>query len=98
MAEEGCVDNALGICQNGHHGYQDVIRLRNAHEGMRNHVYLEKAKFLAPAQTKPEYELMYNGSIPAMKAGSESVKGELYEVDDETLKNLDVLEEVNAEL
>lgn len=67
-------------------------------QGMRNHVYLEKAKFLGPAQTGPEYELMYNGSIPAAKAGKETVKGELYEVDDETLASLDVLEEVNEKL
>jgi gamma-glutamylcyclotransferase (GGCT)/AIG2-like uncharacterized protein YtfP len=67
-------------------------------QGMRNHQYLEKAKFLGQAQTKPEYELMYNGSIPAMKAGTEAVKGELYEADDEALKGLDVLEEVNASL
>jgi len=67
-------------------------------QGMRNHQYLEKAKFLGTAQTKPEYELLYNGSIPAVKAGSESIKGELYEADEETLKGLDVLEEVNADL
>lgn len=67
-------------------------------QGMRNHVYLEKAKFLGAAQTKPEYELLYNGSIPAVKAGHEAVHGELYEVDDATLASLDVLEEVNSKL
>ncbi len=65
---------------------------------MRNHVYLEKAQFLGEGQTKPEFELLSNGSIPAMKAGTESVKGELYEVDEETLKGLDVLEEVSSSL
>ena len=67
-------------------------------KGMRNHVYLEKAKFLEVGQTAPEYELMYNGSIPAARAGSESIKGELYEVDDETLASLDILEEVSNRL
>lgn len=67
-------------------------------KGMRNHVYLEKATFLKEAQTAPEYELMYNGSIPAARAGSEPIKGELYEVDDETLTGLDVLEEVSSRL
>jgi len=67
-------------------------------KGMRNHVYLEKATFLGEASTKPEYELLSNGSIPAMRAGSEPVKGELYEVDEETLKSLDMLEEVNSDL
>lgn len=67
-------------------------------QGMRNHVHLEKAKFVGPAETKPEYELLYNGSIPAMRAGSESVKGELYEVDEATLSGLDVVEDVTANL
>ena len=67
-------------------------------KGMRNHVYLEKAKFLEAAETSPEYELMYNGSIPATRAGNEPIKGELYEVDDETLAGLDVLEEVSSRL
>jgi gamma-glutamylcyclotransferase (GGCT)/AIG2-like uncharacterized protein YtfP len=67
-------------------------------QGMRNHQYLEKAKFLGAAQTEAEYELMYNGSIPAAKAGSESIKGELYDVDDEILASLDVLEEVSSKL
>jgi gamma-glutamylcyclotransferase (GGCT)/AIG2-like uncharacterized protein YtfP len=67
-------------------------------KGMRNHVYLERAQFLGEATTAPQYELMTNGSIPAMKDGKETVKGELYEVDDETLQSLDVLEEVNTKL
>lgn len=67
-------------------------------QGMRNHQYLEKAKLLGRFQTKPEFELMYNGSIPAARAGSEPIWGELYEADDATLASLDVLEEVNAQL
>lgn len=67
-------------------------------KGMRNHKYLEKAKLLGRFQTKPEFELMYNGSIPAAKAGSEALWGELYEADDATLASLDVLEEVNDKL
>jgi gamma-glutamylcyclotransferase (GGCT)/AIG2-like uncharacterized protein YtfP len=67
-------------------------------DGMRNHQYLEKAKLLGRFQTKPEFELLYNGSIPAAKAGKESIWGELYEVDDTTLAGLDVLEEVNEKL
>jgi gamma-glutamylcyclotransferase (GGCT)/AIG2-like uncharacterized protein YtfP len=67
-------------------------------KGMRNHVYLEKAQFVGEAATAPQFELMSNGSIPAMRDGKEAVKGELYEVDEETLKGLDVLEEVNSKL
>src|SRR4030042_4345496 len=67
-------------------------------QGMRNHLHLEKATFIGPAKTKPEFELMYNGSVPAARPGSESIVGEAYEVDDETLKNLDVVEEVSGQL
>lgn len=67
-------------------------------KGMRNHVYLEKATFLEEGSTAAEYELMYNGSIPAARAGSEPIRGELYEVDDATLAGLDVLEEVSSRL
>jgi gamma-glutamylcyclotransferase (GGCT)/AIG2-like uncharacterized protein YtfP len=66
--------------------------------GMRNHAYLEKATLVGPASTKPEFELMYNGSIPAARAGSEAIVGELYEVTDEVLSTLDVLEEVSTKL
>lgn len=67
-------------------------------QGMRNHQYLEKSTLKGSVDTKPEYELVTNGSIPAAKNGSEAIKGELYEVDDETLASLDVLEEVDADL
>lgn len=67
-------------------------------KGMRNHIYLEKAQFVGEAVTEPKFELMSNGSIPAMRDGTEAVKGEIYEVDEETLNGLDVLEEVNSKL
>lgn len=67
-------------------------------QGMRNHAYLEKATLIGPATTKPEFELMYNGSIPAARPGSEAIVGELYEVSDEVLATLDVLEEVSSKL
>jgi gamma-glutamylcyclotransferase (GGCT)/AIG2-like uncharacterized protein YtfP len=67
-------------------------------QGMRNHSYLEKATFVGPASTKPEFELQYNGSIPAAREGSEPIKGEVYEVDEATLLTLDVLEEVSDKL
>jgi gamma-glutamylcyclotransferase (GGCT)/AIG2-like uncharacterized protein YtfP len=67
-------------------------------QGMRNHAYLEKAKFVGAAQTKPEFELLYNGSIPAAKPGNESITGELYEAEDDILAGLDVLEEVSSQL
>lgn len=66
--------------------------------GMRNHAHIESATFVAEAQTPPAYELMFNGSIPAARAGNESIRGELYEVDDVMLAGLDVLEEVSSRL
>lgn len=67
-------------------------------QGMRNHQYLTGAKLVGRFQTQPEFELMYNGSIPAAKAGKEAIWGELYEADDGTLASLDVLEEVSVQL
>ena len=68
-------------------------------QGMRNHSYMEKGTFIGPAQTKPEYDLMSNGSIPlAREGGADSVKGELYEVDDALLSELDEVEGVAADL
>jgi gamma-glutamylcyclotransferase (GGCT)/AIG2-like uncharacterized protein YtfP len=67
-------------------------------KGMRNHSYLEKATFIGEASTKPVFELMYNGSIPAARDGSESIKGELYEVTNELEASLDVIEEVSTKL
>jgi len=91
------VDNDLGICQNGPMS-KLLFVYGTLMQGMRNHQYLEKAKFIGSAQTKPEYELLSNGSIPAAKPGNESIKGELYEADDEVLAGLDVLEEVDTNL
>jgi gamma-glutamylcyclotransferase (GGCT)/AIG2-like uncharacterized protein YtfP len=67
-------------------------------KGMRNESYLEKAQFIGEKATKPEYELLYNGSIPAARKGKDVLKGELYEVDDDTLARLNVLEEVDSRL
>ncbi|HXV26633.1 MAG TPA: gamma-glutamylcyclotransferase family protein [Candidatus Paceibacterota bacterium] len=67
-------------------------------QGMRNHSYLESAKFLGTVQTPPEYELWTNGSIPAVRKGSEPVKGELYEVDDSIIASLDQVEDVTGKL
>jgi gamma-glutamylcyclotransferase (GGCT)/AIG2-like uncharacterized protein YtfP len=66
--------------------------------GMRNHTYLEKARFIEEARTPADYELLFNGSIPAARSGSESIKGELYEVEDGVLDTLDVVEEISSKL
>ena len=67
-------------------------------QGMRNHSYLEGATFVGPVETKPEYELVTNGSIPAARSGAGTVKGEVYEVSEELLTKLDAVEEVSSDL
>jgi len=68
-------------------------------QDQRNHEYLKDAQFLGAAETEPKYELTTNGSIPAVKeGGTDTIKGELYEVDEQQLKTLDVLEEVDTQL
>jgi len=68
-------------------------------QGMRNHSYMEKGKFIGSTQTKNGYELMYNGSIPAAReGGSDAIKGEMYEVEDEVLDQLDIIEGVQVDL
>lgn len=60
-----------------------------------NHDLLQGAKFLGEFQTKPEYTLYDLGAFPGMVEGGEtSVHGEVYEVNQETLKSLDWLEGV----
>jgi gamma-glutamylcyclotransferase (GGCT)/AIG2-like uncharacterized protein YtfP len=90
------VDNHVWIWHNA--GMATLFVYGTLMKGMRNHIYLEKAQFLGEGTTQPVFELLSNGSIPAMRDGSEAVKGELYEVDEETLKSLDMLEEVSSEL
>ena len=59
-------------------------------QGEYNNILLENAKFKGMFSTVPEYELRNFGVFPGlMSNGSTSVKGEVYEVDDETLTYLD---------
>lgn len=60
-----------------------------------HHTTIAHARFVRPAETRPEYELVQIDYYPAMLPGGGcSIRGELYEVDDETLRHLDELEEV----
>ena len=66
-------------------------------KGYCRHDALSSAKFLGAATTEPLYRLFDLGSYPGMvcdKNGA-AVEGELYEVDDECLKNLDMVEGVS---
>jgi len=61
--------------------------------GYTNHHYLSGSKFLGRATTKDKFALYSDGIPYLLKHPPVSrIKGELYEVDEETLKRVDVLE------
>ena len=64
--------------------------------GYRNHHLLTDCEFVGEGVTEPFYKLYHNDSYPCMVEVSEgvAVKGEIYIVDDKTLKRLDTLEGV----
>jgi len=65
--------------------------------GLQNHFYLAGQEFFGAARTVPSYRLYRWGAYPGLVAVQENgvaVRGELYRVDDETLRRLDVLEDV----
>lgn len=60
-----------------------------------NHHLLETSEFIGNAVTKPFYRLYNLGSFPGLKEdkkNGKAIQGELYLVNDETLKRLDRLE------
>lgn len=64
-------------------------------KGELHHTSIAHARFLRAAATRPEFELIQVDYYPAMlPGGTTRVVGELYEVDDQTLRQLDELEEV----
>jgi len=67
-------------------------------KGMRNSSYMEGATFVGSAKTKSEYELVTNGSIPAIRPGNETVNGEVYEVEDGFLEKLEQWAEIGTGL
>ena len=63
--------------------------------GEEFHNYLSTSSSRGPFTTSPVYEMWDLDGYPAITAGgSTPIRGELYEVDDETLAALDRLEEV----
>lgn len=62
--------------------------------GEENHAVLRSARWVGPASTEPSYTLSDLGEYPAIiEGGRSSVVGELYEVDEPTLRALDELED-----
>ena len=63
--------------------------------GERNHAQMGRARFLRSATTAPRYQLVNLGSYPALlEGGDTAVHGEIYEVDDHYLPQLDAFEDV----
>jgi len=63
--------------------------------GQRSHQLLAGQRFLGSARTLPRYRLYDCGRYPALVADPEhgrAIQGELWLVDDETLRRLDILE------
>ncbi|CAM4295237.1 gamma-glutamylcyclotransferase [Vibrio agarivorans] len=66
-------------------------------KGESNHHYLEQCDCLGTCETLPEYTLFDLGAYPAVIAGHSSILGEVYWVNDDTLAQLDRLEDVPVE-
>jgi gamma-glutamylaminecyclotransferase len=60
--------------------------------GRRHHTELGGARFVGVARTAPEYRLLDLGEYPALAAGSRAIEGELYEVTEALLVELDRFE------
>ena len=62
-------------------------------QGLHNHTYLEDSKLKGTFVTEPIYTLIDLGSYPGLyENGTTSINMEVYEVDEHTLANLDILE------
>lgn len=64
--------------------------------GGYNHHYLSKAEFLGDYCTPPKYAFYDLGYYPAMTGEDKriAVKGEVYQIDKKTIRELDILEGV----
>jgi gamma-glutamylcyclotransferase (GGCT)/AIG2-like uncharacterized protein YtfP len=67
--------------------------------GLYNHAYLRDQEFLGLAETKPCYTLLSLNSFPGLhEGGCTSVKGEVYEIDETTLRGIDTLEGIDEDV
>jgi gamma-glutamylaminecyclotransferase len=70
-----------------------IVVYGSLRKGFGNHRLLEGSTFLGNVLTAPSYTMIGLGGFPGVIAlGSTAIKGEMYEVDDETLRDLDRLE------
>ena len=62
-------------------------------QGFGNHPILDGCTFVGKAKTLPKFTMLHMGGFPGIvEVGDTAIMGELYEVDDLTLGNLDHLE------
>ena len=61
-------------------------------KGFGNHRLLKGSNMIDETFTKPEFHMGSFGAFPGIVEGNKKVKVEVYEVDDQTFKNLDHLE------
>lgn len=61
-------------------------------KGFSNNYLLIGQKLIGNFVTEKKYRLVSLGSFPGLIDGDKSIKGEVYEVSDECLSNLDILE------
>lgn len=62
-------------------------------QGQGNHRLLENQQFIGTSRTEAIYEMIHLGGFPGvLRTGPASIRGEIYEVDDDALARLDRLE------
>ncbi len=66
-------------------------------QGEYNHHYLSSAQFLGLHESEAQFTLYDLGPYPGVSEGQQSVQGEVYMIDDDTLAALDILEDVPVE-
>lgn len=66
-------------------------------KGECNHSLLQNSEYLGMFETEPNYQLFNIGSYPGVTEGNCRVIGEVYRINDDTLKQLDILEDVPIE-
>lgn len=60
--------------------------------GYHNHNTLANSPLISTGTTEPNYQMISFGSFPALIEGDKAYEGEIYEVDNNTLQQLDYLE------
>ncbi|WP_099607749.1 gamma-glutamylcyclotransferase family protein [Vibrio coralliilyticus] len=66
-------------------------------QGESNHNFLADSQCLGHFETPPHYALYDLGTYPAVIEGHDTILGEVYLIDDETLARVDKLEDVPVE-